>query len=500
MLYMSPFSRCPSSGVNVALTSRHYVKLPTTISELMSVITPSSLNDENEFSKRNIRIKFVNLLKNKHRKITSSWRKNGTFMKMTSMTHKASNMTSSMRDNIKKFKYQKTVSINVPKGAHFDKELGSGWFDKDGKPLATKSKFGRYVIPWETRATNKSFADFLIWRYQRYKLSKTSGHQLVPPESKSQFCLPTVEPDIPTPGLHNGYTGGGKATWLGHSTVVFTVVTSSGEEGEKSGDIVNIITDPHFTPRASFLKYFGPKRYRSVFDDHPGLDSLGSKIDAVVISHDHFDHLDFGSLSILESSNSKGIMYYVPKGTKRYLTSKIDVPHENVVELAWWESAKLSTVNSANPVTITCLPSQHWCSRTPFDVNLRLWCSWSISSPLSKSYYYAGDTGLPDDFPLFETICDRVGPFDLSAIPIGAYKPRWFMRSQHVSPEEAVELHCRLGSKRSLAIHYGTFALADEGWNEPVEDLDEACRLMGLDRKKDFLTLPHGGSVEVSSE
>ena len=265
----------------------------------------------------------------------------------------------------------------------------------------------------------------------------------------------------------------------------------------------NFITDPHFTPRASFIPNIGPLRYRSVFDDHPGLDTLGSKVDAVLISHDHFDHLDFGSLKILEKSKTKPIHYYVPAGTKSIMLSNLDVKPCDITELSWWETAKFppsSKPCQAQPparVTVTCAPAQHWCSRTPFDRNLRLWCSWSMTNFLNKSFFYAGDSGMPDEFPLFEMIGDRLGPFEISAIPIGAYKPRWFMQSQHIDPSEAVDVHRSIGSKLSLAVHWGTFPLADEAWREPLDELDVRCKELGISRENEFVTLAHGASIEA---
>ena len=316
--------------------------------------------------------------------------------------------------------------------------------------------------------------------------------------------VPTIAPEIPD---QTTYDGPGVATWLGHSTVVFTVPASLTSS-------YNFITDPHFTPRASFIPNIGPLRYRSVFDDYPGLDTLGSKIDAVLISHDHFDHLDFGSLKILEKSKIKPIHYFVPEGTQKIMLANLDVSPSDVTELSWWDTAtyppldssasSTSSASSASPestassVKLTCAPAQHWCSRTPFDRNLRLWCSWAMTNSFDESFFYAGDSGMPDEFPLFEMIGDRLGPFEIAAIPIGAYKPRWFMRSQHIDPAEAVEVHRRIGSTVSLGVHWGTFALADETWREPLDELDESCKKLGICRSTEFVTLPHGGSIKAN--
>ena len=189
---------------------------------------------------------------------------------------------------------------------------------------------------------------------------------------------------------------------------------------------------------------------------------------------------------------------------------KAGLSPEDIIELEWWEGVRLSkTLKSnenasgtispeveglvrafdkfsgqdnarglpdKNELVVTCAPAQHWCSRSPFDRNRRLWCSFAVHAtpallrqPTSRthSFYFAGDTGLPPQFPLHHQIGDRLGPFDLSAIPIGAYQPQWFMREAHCNPSEAVKIHQAIGSRKSVAIHFDTFDLADEPRDEP---------------------------------
>jgi L-ascorbate metabolism protein UlaG (beta-lactamase superfamily) len=139
---------------------------------------------------------------------------------------------------------------------------------------------------------------------------------------------------------------------------------------------------------------------------------------------------------------------------------------------------KARVLPDKNELVITCAPAQHWCSRSPFDRNQRLWCSFSVHAtpalaetgqraPRTHSFYFAGDSGLPTDFPLHHQIGDRLGPFDISAIPIGAYEPEWFMRESHCNPAEAVKIHQAIRSRRSVAVHFDTFDLADEPREEP---------------------------------
>jgi N-acyl-phosphatidylethanolamine-hydrolysing phospholipase D len=241
-----------------------------------------------------------------------------------------------------------------------------------------------------------------------------------------------------------------------------------------------------------------------------------------MISHDHMDHLDYFSICELIDKN-KVKFWVVPLGIKSWLMDKAGVPAEDIIELEWWEGVRLSKSTSStlpeieglvrpfdkssgerskdelhasipekNSLVITCAPAQHWCSRTPFDRNRRLWCSYAAHAtpalsqstgfaPLTHSFYFAGDTGLPPEFPLHHMIGDRLGPFDLAAIPIGAYEPNWFMRESHCNPTEAVKIHQAVRSKRSVAVHFDTFDLADEPREEPPTLLLEEVNRVNQD-------------------
>ncbi|ACI64137.1 predicted protein, partial [Thalassiosira pseudonana CCMP1335] len=255
-------------------------------------------------------------------------------------------------------------------------------------------------------------------------------------------------------------------TWIGHSTTIVHL----------PGNFI-ILTDPHFS------NYAGPKRR----NDPPamGVADLPDMIDCVLISHDHMDHLDYWSILELIDSN-KVKFWVVPLGIKSWLMDRAGVSPEDIVELEWWEGEQQCKRGDSNKheLVITCAPAQHWCSRSPFDRNRRLWCSWAVratpsaaksiettthSQPRSHSFYFAGDTGLPPEFPLHHQIGDRLGPFDLAAIPIGAYEPNWFMRESHCNPAEAVKIHQAVRARRSVAIHFDTFDLADEPREEPPQ-------------------------------
>jgi N-acyl-phosphatidylethanolamine-hydrolysing phospholipase D len=292
-----------------------------------------------------------------------------------------------------------------------------------------------------------------------------------------------------------------RLTWIGHST---TVVTFPGD--------FTILTDPHFSNYAGPVRRTAPPAF--------GVADLPEVVDCVLISHDHMDHLDYWS--ILELIDSKKVSFWVvPLGIKSWLMDKAGISSENIVELEWWQGVRLSkplggkhsnrdipernlpevvelvrafdevtgqhpkdgeekarVLPDKNELVITCAPAQHWCSRSPFDRNQRLWCSFSVHAtpalaesgqraPRTHSFYFAGDSGLPTDFPLHHQIGDRLGPFDISAIPIGAYEPEWFMRESHCNPAEAVKIHQAIRSRRSVAVHFDTFDLADEPRDEP---------------------------------
>lgn len=235
--------------------------------------------------------------------------------------------------------------------------------------------------------------------------------------------------------------GGGtlSLTWLGHSTVVVSM------------DGVTFITDPMFSERASPSQIVGPKRYRDI---PCSVHDLPPNLDAVVISHNHYDHLDMQSVTLLNARYGVELRWFVPQGLSSWMES---LGCENVVELDWWEEGYVpDRVN--NNVSFVFLPAQHQSRRTLKDDNKSLWGGWAVIGPHCR-FYFAGDTGY---CPAFKQIGQMYGPFTASAIPIGAYEPRQFMKYQHVNSDEAVQIHQDVRSNFSLGIHWGTFALANE--------------------------------------
>jgi N-acyl-phosphatidylethanolamine-hydrolysing phospholipase D len=261
------------------------------------------------------------------------------------------------------------------------------------------------------------------------------------------------------------------ATWIGHATVL---VQSAG---------LNILTDPVFSERASPVSFLGPKRAQP-----PGI-ALADlpPIDVVLVSHNHYDHLDRLSAVQLNERSGGGTLFLVPLGLKAFLARQ---GIANVVELDWWE------VYRHQGVEFHLVPVQHWSARGLDDRFQTLWGGWSVFAP-DLRWYFSGDAGYSRHFA--ETR-ERLGShardgalFDLALLAIGAYAPRWFMREQHMNPAEAVQAHRALGARRSLGVHWGTFQLTDEALDQPPADLAAARQAQGLP-EQDFFVLPIGGT------
>jgi L-ascorbate metabolism protein UlaG (beta-lactamase superfamily) len=186
-------------------------------------------------------------------------------------------------------------------------------------------------------------------------------------------------------------------------------------------------------------------------------------------------------MKLFERKGGDSTLFLVPLGMKKWFQKR---GIGNVAELDWWEDHGLGTLR------IIAVPMQHWSKRNPLIRNNRLWASWIVMSEDFR-FYFGGDTGYS---PHFREIGDKFGPFDLSAMPIGAYEPRWFMRRHHVNPEEAVQAHIDLGAEKSIGIHWGTFMLTDEPLDEPPELLKKALKEKGIPEDR-FKVLMHGETV-----
>ncbi len=241
---------------------------------------------------------------------------------------------------------------------------------------------------------------------------------------------------------------------------------------------INILTDPIWSERASPVSWAGPRRVRA-----PGipLEHL-PPIDLILLSHDHYDHLDMPTLRLLADKHRPTIY----AGLKmRPLLSENGI--ENIVELDWWQEAA-----ARSDMWLTAVPAQHFSGRTPFDRDHRLWCGFVLQTE-ALSIYFAGDTGAG---PHIEQIAQQFPALDLAILPIGAFRPEWFMGEVHMSPQDAVDAHVTLGARISVASHFGTFPLADDGDDEPVEDLRDILRQTDL-HGTEFWALSFGEGREI---
>lgn len=268
---------------------------------------------------------------------------------------------------------------------------------------------------------------------------------------------PHVSPATPLPTVTEARrvlelppASGLRVTWLGHSTSLVEV------------DGFRVLTDPTWSERASPLTWVGPRRWYApplALADLP-------KIDAVIVSHDHFDHLDFGTVSALRDS---GALFIAPLGIGAHL-AYWGVPEAKIVELDWWQSKKLGD----GALEITCTPARHASGRMLVDYDGQLWAGWSIASAAHR-VYYSGDTGL---FPAMREIGARLGPFDLTMIEVGQYGSAW--PDWHLGPEQAVRAHQLVQGRVMLPVHWGTFALAYHAWTEPIERALAAAHAAGV--------------------
>ncbi len=253
---------------------------------------------------------------------------------------------------------------------------------------------------------------------------------------------------------------GVRATLVNHSTVLL-------QQGS-----INILTDPMWSKRASPLSWVGPRRRRNpgiLLNDLP-------RLDAVLLSHNHYDHLDLPTLRRL--SERRDTQFIVPSGVARLLRSQKIGP---VQELDWGGTASLPGF------TIHSVPALHFAGRGIFDRNRTLWCGYVIEYK-ERLIYFAGDTAFG---PHFAQIREKFGAPHLALLPIGAYEPRWFMSAVHMGPEEAVKAHQILDAKASIAIHHGTFQLADEALDTPKR------RLAACVGRESFLVLENGQHAEI---
>jgi N-acyl-phosphatidylethanolamine-hydrolysing phospholipase D len=304
----------------------------------------------------------------------------------------------------------------------------------------------------------RSLADVLRWKWA------AARHGLPPAPATP---APRVAPDLAFLGA-NAAAGAAMApavTWIGHASVM----------AQLGG--LTLLTDPIFSERASPLPFAGPKRQVA-----PGL-ALAElpHIDLVLVSHNHYDHLDGPSVDTLAAQAGGAPLFIVPLGLKPWLAAR---GIANAIELDWWQTHRIAT--PAGAVDVMLSPAQHWSARGLADRMATLWGGFAVFAP-DCHLFFAGDTGYSRDFDdLRERVAERQTPalgggFDIALLPIGAYEPRWFMATQHVNPAEAVKIHRDLRAKRSLGVHWGTFQLTDEALDEPPRAMVREAQAAGLE-------------------
>ena len=264
------------------------------------------------------------------------------------------------------------------------------------------------------------------------------------------------------------------ATWVGHATVLL----------QTAG--LNILTDPQWSERASPVSFAGPTRHQKPgvpFDQLP-------PIDVVLISHNHYDHLDLQTVRDLMAKHP-GVRFYVPLGVDTWFERNVEgtqVKGEsaNVIAMDWEDKSVIQ--GAKGEVELQFHAVQHWSARTPWDRYETLWGGWAVLHPEFR-FWFSGDLGYSKDT---QDVGRRLGSVDLAAIAIGAYEPRWFMQQMHINPAEAVKVMQEVGAKHALAVHWGTFErLTDESLDEPPRALKKVLDSMPEPRP-DFRVLAHG--------
>lgn len=330
--------------------------------------------------------------------------------------------------------------------------------------LLTACSTSPYYDPEKAHHTRTGFRNIYyeddkgLWAFMKWRWEKLFKH--IPAVDDYNFTIDTTHHE-----LVKANTEKSSLTWIGHATFLI----------QFHG--LNILTDPQFSDRASPVSWAGPAR---VVAPAMSIDELPD-IDVVVISHDHYDSLDRETVIRLAQHNrQRRLNFIVPLGMKPWF-DELDLQSARVVELDWTQSQTISGIR------FTAEPSQHWCKRTLFDTNQRLWASWVIESHNDR-IFFAGDTGYARHF---KEIGSKYGQFDLALLPIGAYEPRWFMKSHHVNPQEAVQIHKDIASRYSVAMHWGTFILTDEPLDEPPRKLAESLQLNNIP-ESEFEVYRHG--------
>lgn len=297
----------------------------------------------------------------------------------------------------------------------------------------------RFASPGRANLVEKSRMDLLRWQFG-------GGKEIWP----SRF--PSPHADTPPARVDAGL----RVTLVGHASYLL-----------QTGGL-NLLIDPVWSDRASPFSFAGPRRVNA-----PGIALVDlPAIDAILLTHNHYDHLDVATVSALARQHDPRII--VPLGNDVILKATDPALAPRLIARDWSESVELS-----DHVNVTLEPSLHWSARSLSDRSMALWCNFVIDGPAGK-IYACGDTGY-DPGSIFPRMKAKYGGFLLALLPIGAYEPRWFMKDQHMNPEEAVSAFGELGAEAAIGHHWGTFQLTNEGVERPRDDLAKALAAAGVD-------------------
>lgn len=319
--------------------------------------------------------------------------------------------------------------------------VSSGVYSEDGEPLSREERMERSPQYEDGRFVNTETTTMAFEEAGTAERVEVLG-EFMRDDSEREPTQPLPLHNLTSPELADPPADGIRVTWMGHATVLLEI------EGRR------ILADPIWSKRAGPSSLIGPTRFHAPpipLADLPPLD-------AVIISHDHYDHLDKNTLLDLADAQPE-LRFVVPLGVGGRLEAW-GIALSRIIELDWWEETHV-----VSGLRLICTPARHFSGRGLGDRDSTLWSSWAIVGEQRRAYF-GGDTGMFDGFA---EIGERLGPFDLTMMPIGAYNDRW--AEIHITPEQAVLAHEMLRGKALLPIHWGTFNLAFHGWREPVERL-----------------------------
>lgn len=332
------------------------------------------------------------------------------------------------------------------------------------------------------------------------KIASSPGSAVLPPVRKPTWSDATTSSD-----------GKITFTWLGHAICHLQIPVSPSRT-------ITVLCDPVLSRRVSPVQWFGPERYTdapATVDEIAAATASGANAwpDLLVLSHNHYDHTDYNTIHSLLNptlSDVKRPHVFCTLGTKRWFQDNFGLREDEVSECDWWQNSTVA-LGGEGALQVTCVPAQHFSGRGATDRDRTLWAGWTFHAPGSgASVYFAGDTGyrsvprgmareqedsLPT-CPAFKEIGEALGPFDVSLIPIGAYLPRNVMSTIHLAPQDSVQVHRDVKSRKSYGIHWGSFRLTPEDVNEPPRLLAEEAKKLGLDQGE-FDVVQIGQSVAV---